>query len=177
MTELEACVLALICHDGPITAYQVRMEFERSRASSWRASTGSIYPLIKRMSAQGLVEMRPEPDDKRGAKKLVATAAGRRRAKAWLTEAPSWIGDVTEDPIRTRVHFLGLLPGPQRAEAIERMIAVTRASLAELDQGLREFDSTTQEEVERLVYQGARAALAARAAWLVKAKAFFAARD
>lgn len=172
MTELEACVLALVARDGPLTAYQVRMEFERSRASSWRASTGSVYPMIKRLVARGLLSAELRPADGRGAAHLLATAAGRRRAQAWLTETPAWIGDVAEDPIRTRVHFLSLLPMAKRLAAIDGMAAATRASIAAIDERLKTLD---RRDLDWIVFQGVRAGLAARARWLPSVRTFWSA--
>lgn len=165
MTELEACVLALLCRDGPMTAYQVRKEFERSRASTWRASTGSIYPLIKRMSARGLIAAKPERGDARGTRHLAATKAGQRKVEAWLTETPAWIGDATEDPIRTRVQFLILLPVSLRRRTIVGMAKVTEAAIAALDVYMADSNI---DAIEKLAHEGARAMLEARATWLEK---------
>jgi DNA-binding PadR family transcriptional regulator len=167
---LEACVLALVARDGPITAYQVRMEFEGSLASSWRASTGSVYPLIKRLATQGLVRMKAEPGDGRGTKQIVATAEGKRRVEAWLTDAPRWVGDVAEDPIRTRVHFLALLTAAKRAAALRDMQAATREAMAEVDARMK---TTDQRDVDWLILHGVRAMLAARGAWLKEVGRFF----
>lgn len=169
MTELEACVLALLCRDGPLTAYQVRQNFERSRASSWRASTGAVYPLIKRLHTQGLITMKSKPDDARGTKRLMATAAGRREVDAWLSDTPAWIGDITEDPIRTRVQFLTLLPAGRQRPAITRMLDATQAAIAAVDA------ETHENALERLAHEGVRAMLEARAAWLKKVLKYFAA--
>lgn len=173
MTELEACVLTLVCRDGPITAYQVRMEFERSHAQRWRMSTGSIYPLIRRLSAQGLIRSKETSSDARGTKRLTATPAGRRQAEAWLLEIPPWLGDIGEDAIRTRVHFLSILAPAKRAVVIEDLRGVTSSSIADIEGQIELLD---HDHVDWIVFQGIRAMLAARARWLTKVAEFFSAR-
>lgn len=167
MTELEACVLAVLCQRGPMTAYQVRKEFGHSPNSSWRASTGSIYPLIKRLHRQGLVEMRAVSADGRGTRQLVASAAGRARVKAWLTVLPPWIGDATADPIRTRFQFFDCLDRDARSSAIAEMLGLTSAAVAALDETIAPTDPAS---IERIALEGARAMLVARRDWLTGAK-------
>jgi DNA-binding PadR family transcriptional regulator len=165
MTELEACVLAVVCQQGPITAYQLRKRFERSPTSSWRASTGSIYPLIKRLHRQGLVRMSEVPADGRGTKLLVASEAGRARVREWLTVLPPWIGDPTEDPIRTRLLFLDLMEPDVGSAAVAEMLQVTCAAIAAMDEAIASADTSPLERIGR---EGARAMLVARRDWLVR---------
>ena len=70
LTELEACVLALVAKEGPCTAYSIRKQFEESLTSTWHASTGSIYPLIRRMTERGLLARQDVESDGRGAKEI-----------------------------------------------------------------------------------------------------------
>ena len=165
MTELEACVIALIARDGPCTAYYVRMSFEQSAASTWRASTGSIYPLIRRLVARGLIRSKQDGDDKRGAKHLSVTPSGHEAVRDWLLDTPDWIGDASADPIRTRVHFLMLLGGDERARAVKGMIETTQLSLAAINAKMQHLKSAG-ETIEWLVHKGARAMLQARLDWL-----------
>jgi DNA-binding PadR family transcriptional regulator len=164
MTELEACVLAVVCQQGPITAYQLRKRFERSPTSSWRASTGSIYPLIKRLHRQGLVQMSQVPADRRGTKMLVASRAGKARVRDWLTVLPSWIGDPTEDPIRTRLLFLDLMEPDTGSAAVAEMLRMTRAAIEAMDESIASPDTSPLERIGR---EGARAMLIARRDWLI----------
>jgi DNA-binding PadR family transcriptional regulator len=174
VTELEACVLAVICRQGPITAYQVRREFERSPASSWRASTGSIYPLIKRLRARGFVQADQALNDGRGTLRLAASDAGRAQVRDWLTVLPPWMGDITEDPIRTRFQFFTLLDASARARAAAEMFAAT----AEAIEKLTAFNDTLESHsLERIAHDGAMAMLRARLAWLASVEAQFTAED
>lgn len=167
MTELEACVLAVVCQQGPITAYQLRKRFERSPTSSWRASTGSIYPLIKRLHRQGLVQMSQVPADRRGTKMLVASRAGKARVMDWLTVLPSWIADPTEDPIRTRLLFLDLMEPDIGSKAVAEMLRMTCAAIEAMDESIASSDTSPLERIGR---EGARAMLSARRDWLIRVR-------
>jgi DNA-binding PadR family transcriptional regulator len=167
MTELEACVLAVLWQEGPITAYQLRKRFERSPTSSWRASTGSIYPLIKRLHRLGLVEMNQVAADGRGTKLLVASGTGKARVKDWLTALPSWIGDPTEDPIRTRLLFLDLMEPDVGSASVAEMLRITRAAIEAMDDSIASSDTSPLERIGR---EGARAMLVARRDWLIRVK-------
>jgi DNA-binding PadR family transcriptional regulator len=165
MTELEACVLAVLWQQGPITAYQLRKRFERSPTSSWRASTGSIYPLIKRLHRRGLVQMSEVAADGRGTRLLLASEAGKARVTDWLTVLPSWIGDPTEDPIRTRLLFLDLMAPDIGAAAVAEMLEMTRAAVEAMDESIASPETSPLEQIGR---EGARAMLIARREWLIR---------
>lgn len=171
MTELEACVLAVVWRQGPMSAYQVRREFERSPASSWRASTGSIYPLIKRLRTLGLVDVNPVPHDGRKTALLLASKEGRAQVRSWLKGAPPWLADVAEDPIRTRVQFLTLLDATTGSQVANEMLLATEAAI----ERLREFMTTFEiRSLERLAHEGALVMLLARLGWLKRVRSHFA---
>ena len=173
LTELEACVLALIAKEGPCTAYSIRKQFEESLTSTWHASTGSIYPLIRRMTDRGLLVRHDVESDGRGSKELEATAAGRKAAQAWLKEVPDWIGEPAADPIRTRLNFISVLAPDDRAPVIRRMMAATQASLGRVDTN-RDQLSAEGRDVDALAVAGAGHMLRARLDWLEDVLAYYA---
>jgi DNA-binding PadR family transcriptional regulator len=71
---------------GPMSGYEIRQFMERATANFWSESFGQIYPALKRMLADGLVEI-VEDDCGEGhpAKKVYRlTATGELRLKEWL---------------------------------------------------------------------------------------------
>lgn len=173
LTELEACVLALIAREGPCTAYSVRKQFEESLTSTWHASTGSIYPLIRRMTERGLLSRRDVESDGRGSKEIEATPAGRRAAQAWLKDVPDWIGEPAADPIRTRLNFISLLAPEECGPAIEQMMVVTKDAAARTAAN-RDQLKANGKAVEALAVSGAHAMLLARLSWLEEVRACYA---
>ncbi len=55
MTELESTVLGVVWLRGPCTAYVIRQEFLASSSSYWTASTGAIYPVLRRLEGAGMI--------------------------------------------------------------------------------------------------------------------------
>lgn len=176
MTELEACVLAVVIMDGPCTAYSVRKAFETSLTSTWAASTGSIYPLIRRLTKRGLLQRVDVEDDGRGAQNLTATREGIAAAKAWLKNVPDWAGAPSADPIRTRLNFISLLGPAARLRTIDKMIAATRLSLADTEATL-DAQKAAGRDTEALATSGARAMQRARLDWLDEVRAFYSERS
>lgn len=173
LTELEACVLALIVREGPCTAYSIRKQFEESLTSTWHASTGSIYPLIRRMTDRGLLSRRDVESDGRGSKEIEATPAGRRAAQAWLRDVPDWIGEPAADPIRTRLNFFNVLAPEECGPVIERMMAATRAA-ATRTALIRDQMKASGKTVEALAVSGAHTMLLARLSWLEEVRTCYA---
>lgn len=165
MTELESCVLGLIAQMQPCTAYQIRTAFEESLTTSWRASTGSIYPLIRKLRARGLITSEPVPEDGRGSRLLRLADPGRDALLAWLGTNADWLGEPSADPIRTRSHFLEFLPAPERRETV---IAWRQATIRNIGQAKDKLTlyRDNGETVDTRAYSGAVMQLEARKAWL-----------
>jgi len=143
MTELDHCVLGVVWREGPLTAYAVRGRFSASVNTAWSSSTGSIYPAIRRLMAQGLVRG-GAPRDGRKTQMLSATPKGVETLNGWLQSVPSGLAGLVADPVRTRVMFLAALSPAavrsfldaaendcrsalQRVEAMEREYAKSRS--------------------------------------------------
>ena len=84
LSELEGVSLGIIYKQQPCTAYRVRSELKEAPSSHWRASAGSVYPLLARLEAEGLVVTTSDKNDGRGRKLLKVTAEGRKSLQAWV---------------------------------------------------------------------------------------------
>jgi DNA-binding PadR family transcriptional regulator len=83
----------------PMSGYDIRQFMERSTSNFWSESFGQIYPALKRMLAEGLIEVDAPPGEGHPAKKVYRiTEAGRLRLRAWL-----------EVPARPHVHRIEVL--------------------------------------------------------------------
>jgi DNA-binding PadR family transcriptional regulator len=75
---------------GPMSGYQMRQMMEQSTANFWSESFGQIYPALKRMLADGLVELvegtanATDAKDTKERKVYRITEAGRERLREWL---------------------------------------------------------------------------------------------
>ena len=134
-TELELTVLGLVGQHGPCTAYEVMRLFQQSPTSSFRASSGAIYPLVKKLVRLGLLSTRQPGPWAKGAD--AEPGAGLATALvAWLRDMPDELGDPTSDPLRSRLMFLGDLPAEERRAFVARGLALTEQSIANLSEAM-----------------------------------------
>lgn len=168
-TELEGCVLGIVWERGPCTAYVIRTVFLESLSPYWSGSAGSIYPLVARLEARGLVAARVEPRGGRSRKELSITQEGVAALHAWLLPLPAWTGPVPVDPVRTRMFFLGALPPEEQETFVAE--AETRARAAA--ESLREEHEAARRKGEIWEARATRGALlvqAARIEWLAEVR-------
>ena len=132
LSELEGVFLGVVAKRQPCTAYRVRSELKQAPSSHWQASAGSVYPLLKRLEAEGLVETTTDENDGRGRKLLKVTSRGKMSLKAWVMAGadPELISSVT-DPVRSRTFFLDILSARKQGEFLNNMIALMEDYLVE----------------------------------------------
>lgn len=130
-------VLGCLAH-GPKSGYDVKQFLERTVVHFWSESYGQIYPALRRLEEESLVEGRTEPGE-RGREKTVyrITEAGRERLAAWLAEPA--------EPVRPRYEhslklFFGHVVGPERSrDHVERLRSETRERLEAYREGEAEL--------------------------------------
>lgn len=166
MTELECCVLGIVWHEGPLTAYEIAKPFVESQSSYWSGSAGAIYPLVKRLEKKGLLSGEVVTWSSRRKRVFTITPDGLRELRAWLSPPfPGAAGAATFDPIRTRLSFIEALPARQRPKFFDDAERVIREQLAILE----EHEKSEREKgdvVSALTAAGAAHELRARLAWL-----------
>ena len=70
----------------PMSGYDIKKEIEGSIANFWSESYGQIYPILKRLAAEGAIERIEEPaNGKRPRHVYTITNAGRDKLRAWLS--------------------------------------------------------------------------------------------
>ena len=163
LTELEGDVLGFIWKLGPVTTYRLRRIFADSPSSHWRASAGSIYPAVQRLVARGLVRASIRKTGGRSGSTLVPTTKGVRALADWIAPAdPSDIAAFTHDPVRTRLHFLGLLPHGRRKRYLARLEVLLEEQVALYQGAGRDED----DEWDDVVRRGALEMHRARLRWI-----------
>ena len=128
----------------PMSGYDVKQFLERSVVHFWSESYGQIYPALRKLEDEGLVEGRDEPGE-RGREKRVyrITEAGRQELRAWLREPA--------EPVRPRYEhslklFFGHAVGPEASlEHLERLRRRTEEELARY----RAWEEELEERAER----------------------------
>ena len=132
LSELEGVCLGIVSKLHPCTAYRIRCALKEAPSSHWRASAGSVYPLLARLAEEGLVSTTSDAGDGRGRKLLKMTAKGRKSLRHWVSIAADrdLIASVT-DPIRSRVFFLDALDPPRQIAFIDDLISQMESYVAE----------------------------------------------
>jgi DNA-binding PadR family transcriptional regulator len=165
LSEMEACVLALIWSNGPSTPYSLRQVFLKSPSPQWSGSAGSIYPLVERLERRKLIRSAARSTGRRESKLFTLTAAGSRAIEDWLEpNVPDWVAGVPPDPLRTRIRFLGVLPLEKQKE----LLRVAQQSVDwHLGEMLRDYkERRAKGGFEYWMARGALMAMRARRAWL-----------
>ncbi len=167
VTELEAVTLGCVATMGPCTAYKVRRQFQRSPSARFSGSAGAIYPLLKRLEKRGLVAARQADTGKRPASEYAITRSGRAALRGWLRASLDPQAIAADDPLRTRMMFLGQLEPAARLEWIDAAEKAVRSQ----DTLISEFEAVLPDTLGvELANDNARRLNRARLRWLKEAR-------
>jgi len=165
LSEMEACVLALIWSGGPSTPYAIRQVFRRSPSPQWSGSAGSIYPLVERLERGRLIRSATHATGRRQARLYSLTGSGTQALENWLeTTAAEWVAGVPPDPLRTRIRFLGALPAGRRRALLDEAQKNVERHFAAVRRDCRRCRK--EGDPEYWMARGAVLAMQARRAWL-----------
>jgi len=118
---------------GEASGYEIKKAFEEGPFSHFhQASFGSIYPALNALSADGLVEVRAQAQDKRPDKKIYSLAPkGRNALIAALMAEPA--DDVMRSDFLFILFFAQHLPAGRVDRLIGDRIAWYRAMLERME--------------------------------------------
>src|SRR5712691_2840899 len=116
----------------PRSGYEIKAAVDRSTRFFWAASYSQIYPELRRLEREGLIEGEDAPNGRRARRVYRLTAAGRKELEAWLLGRSVTIELRDESLLRLifadalpREQALGLLEGRRRGH--EQFLEVLRA--------------------------------------------------
>lgn len=172
LSEIEACVLALLSVDGPATPYAIRKVFLDSPSPQWSGSAGTIYPLIERLLRRKLIHSKVCLTGKRRGYRISVTDSGSRALKQWFSvPIPEWAAGVPPDPLRTRVRFLEVLSNNQREVFLLNAHQRTQAHLCAVEADCER--KRAKGEFQYLMARGALLSMQSRCAFLREVAAVF----
>jgi DNA-binding PadR family transcriptional regulator len=163
LTELDFSILGVVWRDGPVTAYQVRRRFATSVTAVWSASTGSIYPAIRRLVARGLLRASAHRDGRR-TRELSISTRGTAVFRAWLRHVNVGLAANVADPVRTRVQFLAALTPREAARFLADAEADCSSALRNVESVMAGERGAGRHRTWALT--GARHELEARLRWI-----------
>ena len=77
--------LLAILRVGPLSGYDLQKQFSQSVGHVWHAPDSQIYPELRKMETDGLVEGEEQPRGERGTRRLYhVTDAGNQAFLAWM---------------------------------------------------------------------------------------------
>lgn len=116
----------------PMTGYDLMQSLKISLESLWAASYGQIYPMLHKMSDEGLVRAEHEPTGRRERIVYHITPEGRRAFAAWLASPVGYLP--FRDPFKLWASFLDVVP-PEAAEAgLEHHIALQQERIERFEE-------------------------------------------
>jgi DNA-binding PadR family transcriptional regulator len=120
---------------GPRSGYAIKQIVDRSTRFFWAASYGSIYPQLRRLEEEGLIEGAENPTGARQRKIYRLTPAGREALEKWLLGASAtW---EYRDTGLLRVFFASALSPEEAVEAV-RDLGAEHAKVAGVLRGVRD---------------------------------------
>jgi PadR family transcriptional regulator AphA len=162
-----ACVILGMLRIKPMSGYEIKQAVDQSTRFFWAASYGQIYPELRRLEREGLIEGEPSPRGARRRNVYTLTPKGEEVLLAWLQEPPA----------PPEVRFEGLLKlfflrDDERETALAQLQSMRRQNsaalgrLVEIEPAARELPQGSQ----LLVLRSGIAALQAVEGWLEHAE-------
>lgn len=121
---------------GPMTGYEVKKFFDVSVAHFWNAELSQIYPALRQMESEGLVEMEVDVQDARPNRKVYSiTDDGRRELLEWLAQPAD--KEMVREPVLIKVFFGSNLKP-------EELVRVLRSRIDEIHDYLTYLEGCSQ---------------------------------
>ncbi|MER7849633.1 PadR family transcriptional regulator [Kitasatospora sp. NPDC096077] len=137
--SLRHALLGLLA-DRPQTGYDLNKRFEESLSRyAWHASHSHIYPELKRMTVDGLVEVVDEGT--RGSKTYGITESGTAALREWMFIPKD--GPVRSEAV-LRLFLLSALEAEDARTLIDQVIAHAETESAELREAVQRIEAASQ---------------------------------
>lgn len=116
---------------GRQTGYDIKQFVDKSTRHFWAASYGQIYPELRRLEEQGLIEGQSEPTGGRARTVYELTDAGRAALGQWLAPDPDLTFEVRDEGM-LKLFFSDIGAPEQRIRNIRAMRESHERTLAQL---------------------------------------------
>lgn len=145
--SLRYALLALL-RVGPLSGYDLAKQFSQSVGHVWHAPDSQIYPELRKMEADGLVEAEEQTRGERGTRRMYhVTAAGDRAFLDWMASPIDY--QRVRDPAHLRAAYLeATTPADARAFLL-RHIAEWEGELAQWEGELRHIRNLSNPMLQR----------------------------
>ncbi len=132
--------LLAILRVGALSGYDLQKQFSLSVGHVWHAPDSQIYPELRKMEQEGLVEAEEQTRGERGRRRLYhVTDAGDRAFLDWMTAPLDY--QRVRDPAHLRAAYLETTTPEAAREFLARHITVWSAELAQWEGELARIDA------------------------------------
>lgn len=158
MRNLKYALLGMLSQES-MTGYELMQKFETSLTEFWHAKHSQIYPELKKLTDEGMIEYSVEISGNVLEKKVYTiTEAGRKDFLEWLAKDEP-MQPTPKDIFRLRMFFSNQLETEQCLKLLESQLTQHEARLAQLKKDTGKFGITlakhTPEFYDALVLRGA----------------------
>jgi DNA-binding PadR family transcriptional regulator len=117
---------------APLSGYDIKQLVDRSVRLFFAASYGQIYPELKRLAAEGMIEQADSASGGRARTTFRITAQGRELLREWLLEPENRVE--MRDQGLLRIFFSSSLSSDDRLRKLRELRDERAAGLAALEQ-------------------------------------------
>lgn len=137
--SLRYALLALL-RVGPLSGYDLQKQFSLSVGHVWHAPDSQIYPELRKMETEGLIEGEEQTRGQRGTRRVYhVTDAGQSAYAEWMRSPLDY--QRVRDPAHLRAAYLENTT-PEAARAfLERHLSEWQSELDQWEQELRRIDA------------------------------------
>lgn len=131
LNSVAKVILGFLSRDD-LSGYDIKLRVDESTRFFWAASYGQIYPELKRLEEDGLVEGTDTPQGGRARRVYRITDSGRAALADWIMDTGSTVELRHEGLLK--VFFADALDsGEDRIAVLESMAAIHRRQARELE--------------------------------------------
>ena len=171
LSDLEAAAVGEVLKHQPCTAHFIRTCFRDSLARHFSDSSGSVYPMMKRLEQRGVLESTRRKDGKRHVRHYRVTGPGRAALRKWLGPPISEDVTLTIDPLRTRLLYLQRLPKAKRALWISEVESAIRQKLKDVKCQHSNLNVNSADALyQQLAIENGISELNSRLSWLARVR-------
>lgn len=158
MRVLKYAILGLL-NQKSMTGYELSQQFESTISEFWTAKHSQIYPELKKLTQEGMIEFEIEITGQVLEKKLYSiTESGRGDFLNWL-EKEEPMQSTPKDVFRLRVFFLNELDNDIRIKLLEKQLVQHTKRLEHLRNNNKKFSGVPNKNADEfgdyLVLMGA----------------------
>jgi DNA-binding PadR family transcriptional regulator len=130
---------------APMSGYTMRSVIEESIGNFWSESYGQIYPALKRLAAEGLVEKKTERQKGRPARYVYSlTEEGWERLREWLAIPAR--AEVPRNDLLLKLFFGTHAPAGANRENVAAFVALHEEALARYAEIARDLKRRKKED-------------------------------